>query len=118
MDEKTKLMKLMYAMQHRLILTPEQEILGRRLGIDIDSYIQSIRNDINNQNISNNGENSNSSTMGSKENVKTLALSNGGKRLDTESYFNGNGFSDIYMFGFLVLMFQTLFLILGYIIFK
>lgn len=54
-------------------------------------------------------------TNNSKSNNKVYTLSNGNKRygVDDEA-----AFSDIYMFGFLVLLFQVFFLVVSYMIFN
>ena len=59
--------------------------------------------------------NTNNSNNNSKNNNKVYTLSNGNKRygVDDEA-----AFSDIYMFGFLVLLFQVFFLVLSYMIFS
>lgn len=55
----------------------------------------------------------------SQSQSKTLTLNNGGKQFNPENYYdNPTGFSDIYMFGFLVFMSQILFIIISYMIFK
>ena len=76
----------------------DQEELERLFNIDL-STLNNSSNDMSNNN--------------NKSNSKQMVLSNGKKQL----YNDEAAFSDIYMFGFLVLLFQVLFLIISYLIF-
>ena len=84
----------------------EQSFLYEKFGNDCLEKIKIFDIDSNNLNESNSNNKSNS---------KTYSLSNGKKQFGV---CDETAFSDIYMFGFLVFIFQVLFLIISYIIFS
>lgn len=113
MNDKEKLAYLTYCIRNNMVLTLEQENLARKLGLDLEGYKNSLKKDIVESNNNQVGKNNSLEKSG-----KALTLSNGSKQFDPSNFFNGNGFSDIYMFGFLILLFQTLFIVLSYMIFS
>ena len=78
----------------------EQDNLEKLFNIDLSVF--------------NNTNNSNNTNNNSKSNNKVYTLSNGNKRYGVDDA----AFSDIYMFGFLVLLFQVFFLVVSYMIFN
>ena len=93
---------------YRRSLTIEQQnILENNFGLNLSLIDQKISNS-NNTDLNNN-TNSNINTK-----AKVHTLTNGKKQFGD---YDEAAFSDIYMFGFLVLLFQVLFLIISYILF-
>ncbi len=79
----------------------EQDILEKTFGVDLsrlDRPVSSIS-----------GSNGNSNTKG-----KVFEKTNGNKQFIVD---DNAAFSDVYLFGFLVLVFQVLFLVISYMIF-
>lgn len=113
MNDKEKLAYLTYCIRNNMVLTLEQENLARKLGLDLDGYKKSLKKEIIESTDSEVSQNNSLEKSG-----KVISLTNGSKQFDPSNFFNGNGFSDIYMFGFLILLFQTLFIVLSYMIFS
>lgn len=113
MNDKEKLAYLIYCIRNNMVLTLEQENLARKLGLDLEGYKNSLKKDIVESTDSEVSQNNSLEKSG-----KVISLTNGYKQFDPSNFFNGNGFSDIYMFGFLILLFQTLFIVLSYMIFS
>ena len=85
-------------------------INNNKLSIDEQDKLEKMFNiDLSKLNNSSNDISSN------KSNSKQMVLSNGKKQILSS---DEAAFSDIYLFGFLVLVFQVLFLIISYIIFS
>ena len=86
-----------------------EQMLGNQFNYGLLDY---IRNSMENNENSNNTNSNTNSNVNTKAKVHTLT--NGKKQFGN---YDEAAFSDIYMFAFLVFLFQVLFLIISYIIF-